>query len=132
MTLERSFRFPATPDAPRLARRSMDGWLNERVGPARADDARLLASELVSNAVVHGNVPEGETITLIVEGSGSTVRIVVEQPTSASPARVVEPPAADRGGFGLQLVARLADSWGVEPGVPGKVWFAISGQDPPV
>jgi anti-sigma regulatory factor (Ser/Thr protein kinase) len=129
--LERSFRFPVTSDAPRLARLSMDGWLNEHVGPDRADDARLLASELVANAVLHGDVPEGEVITLSVERSDSTVRIVVEQPTSASPARVVEPSATREGGFGLQLVAHLADSWGVEQGVPGKVWFVISGPDWP-
>lgn len=110
----------------------MDGWLSGRVRPDLADDARLLASELVSNAVLHGDVPEGEAITLSLEASDSTVRIVVEQPTSASPARGVEPSATGDGGFGLHLVARLADSWGVEQGVPGKVWFAISGQDPPV
>jgi serine/threonine-protein kinase RsbW len=129
--LELSFRFPATAEAPRLARQAMDGWLTERVGPERANDARLLASELVSNAVRHGDVPDGEVITLSVQASDSTVRIVVEQPTSTSPALMLEPSAAPEGGFGLNLVARLADSWGVEHGVPGKVWFSIVRHNPP-
>jgi anti-sigma regulatory factor (Ser/Thr protein kinase) len=129
--MELSFRFPATAHAPRRARQAMDEWLTERVAPERVADARLLASELVTNAVRHGDVPDGDAITLSLQVSDSTVRIVVEQPTSASPALVLEPPTAREGGFGLNLVARLADSWGVEHGVPGKVWFAVVAQDPP-
>jgi anti-sigma regulatory factor (Ser/Thr protein kinase) len=129
--LKLSFQFPATAEAPRLARQAIDGLLPERLQPERADDARLLASELVSNAVRHGDVPEGKAITLSIQVSDATVKIAVQQPTPASPALILEPSAAGAGGFGLNLVARLADSWGVEHGVPGKVWFAIVGQDPP-
>jgi len=123
--LELSFRFPATTDAPRLARQAVDGWLTERVEPERADDARLLASELVTNAVRHGEIPEGGIISVGVQARGATVRIVVEQPTSASATEMREPSAGKGGGFGLHLVDRLADAWGVEHGVPGKVWFVV-------
>ena len=102
----------------------MDGWLNDRMGPERADDARLIVSELVSNAVRHGGVPQGRDIVLGVHASESSVKIVVEQPTRAH-AHMVEPSAEREGGIGLTIVDRLADSWGVELGVPGKVWFAI-------
>ena len=40
-------------------------------------------------------------------------------------AHMVEPFPDQDGGLGLHLVDRLADSWGVEHGVPGRVWFAI-------
>jgi anti-sigma regulatory factor (Ser/Thr protein kinase) len=123
--LELSFRFPATTDAPRLARQAVGAWLTERVEPERAHDARLLTSELVTNAVRHGGIPEGGVISLGVEASGSSVRIVVEQPTSAWPAEMRQPSADRGGGIGLHLVDRLADSWGVEHGVPGKVWFVV-------
>lgn len=123
--MQLSFRLAATPDAPRLAREAMDGWLNERLEPQRADDARLLTSELVSNAVRHGKLPSHGIVTVDVEASGSAVTVTVEQPTTTSDARIVEPAVEREGGFGLRLVDRLADSWGVEREIPGKVWFSI-------
>jgi anti-sigma regulatory factor (Ser/Thr protein kinase) len=123
--LERSFRFPATADAPRLARQALDGWMNALVGAERADDARLLTSELISNAIRHGDVPSGGGLTVSVQADDSTLTIGVEQPTSAAPAQVVEPWDDRSGGYGLRLVDALADSWGVEEGVPGRVWFEL-------
>ena len=128
--LERSIRIPATSDAPRLGRQALDGWLQGLVGGARAEDARLIATELVSNAVRHGSIPADEVITLSLGTSDGTVRIVVEQPTSTSSARIAERSDERKGGFGLLLVDRLADAWGVEHGKPGRVWFAIVGSDP--
>jgi anti-sigma regulatory factor (Ser/Thr protein kinase) len=101
------------------------------MGPARADDARLIATELVANAVRHGGISAVDDITLSLGTDNGTVTIAVEQPTSASSARVAQPSAAREGGFGLLLVDRLADSWGVEHGRPGRVWFAIMGPEPP-
>ena len=128
--LELSIQIPATPDAPRLGRQALDGWLQQLVGPGRADDARLIATELLSNAVRHGDIPPGEALTLSLETSDGTVTIIVEQPTSASSARIADRSEQAAGGFGLLLVDRLADSWGVEHGRPGRVWFAIVGPDP--
>jgi anti-sigma regulatory factor (Ser/Thr protein kinase) len=124
--LERSFRIPATPDAAHVAREELDGWVNERLGAVRGDDVRLLASELVSNAVRHGNVPTGGDLTLGIHANDSTLTISVEQPTSASLAQLREPSEDREGGFGLCLVDALADSWGVKAEAPGKVWFAMS------
>src|SRR5687768_13492779 len=47
--------------------------------------------------------------------------------TSASLAQVVDPSEDREGGYGLRLVDALADSWGVEPGAPGRVWCTMSG-----
>jgi phosphoserine phosphatase RsbU/P len=131
-TLERSIRIPATPDAPRRGRQALDGWLPHVVAPTRADDARLIATELMSNAVRHGGITAQDDITLSLGTDNGTVTIVVEQPTSASSARIADPSSTEReGGFGLMLVDRLADSWGVEHGRPGRVWFAIMEPEPP-
>lgn len=125
--MERSFRFPATADAPRLARHELDGWLNDLLGPDRADDVRLLTTELITNAIRHGGVRGDDDITLDVEASGASVTIAVTQPTSPDGARMrlgdVEAP--ETGGFGLQLVDRLANEWGVDRGTPGSVWFGV-------
>ena len=77
-------------------------------GHARVDDAELIVSELVTNALRHGAAPLHLTIDLD-EGA---VRIAVRQGrTALRPA----PRAADPlrpGGQGLRIVAALADSWG--------------------
>jgi len=85
----------------------------------------------MSNAVRHGGISAHDDITLSLGTDNGTVTIVVEQPTSASSARIADPSAEREGGFGLMLVDRLADSWGVEHGKPGRVWFAIMGPDRP-
>jgi anti-sigma regulatory factor (Ser/Thr protein kinase) len=91
----------------------------------KVDVARLLVTELVTNAVQHG----AGTVVLHVARDGVRVRVHVEDESPDLPV-VVEPkqPWPDRGA-GMRLVAALADSWGVAPrgdGQPGKrVWFAL-------
>jgi anti-sigma regulatory factor (Ser/Thr protein kinase) len=123
--MEGSFRFPANVDASRLARRALDGWVNDLVGPQRGDDLRLLATELISNVVRHGDVSEGEDILLDVETSESSVTVIVGQPTSVERVAMRSGEESREGGFGLQLVDRLSDEWDVHQGTPGSVWFGV-------
>lgn len=83
-----------------------DGWRR----------ARLLVSELATNAVRHGSgriellivpTPQGLRFCVCDEGGGVRER---------------RPPGED-GGFGLHLVADLADRWGQEP--TRDVWFEV-------
>ncbi|HSL10909.1 MAG TPA: ATP-binding protein [Actinomycetota bacterium] len=127
--MERSFRIPATPDASRVARQALDGWLNDLVGRDRADDVRLLTTELVSNAIRHGGVPQGSDITVDVAAFESSVTVFVRQPTSVERVALRTGGAPEEGGLGLQLVDRLADGWGVEHGIPGSVWFGVLGSE---
>lgn len=89
--------------------------------------ARLLASELVSNAYRYATGPIG----LDVLGSPARLRVEVTDSNPAPPRLVA--PVPDRsgdlgGGRGLLLVDRLADRWGHHPNdpLPGKVvWFEL-------
>lgn len=99
----------------RLAR----GWSTERL-----DVARLLISELVTNAVLHG---EGE-VELTIRGAAGAIRVEVSdrnphlRPTPGRPG----PRPRFEGGRGLQIVAAAADDWGSCPDGPGKtVWFQL-------
>lgn len=96
------------------------------------DDAQLLVSELVGNAVRHG----GEEIRLEVleeltdESRAEdllTVRVYDDGPDL--PARPLEPSRADMvGGRGLRLIDRLAVRWGIEPDQDGRgktVWCSL-------
>lgn len=86
--------------------------------------ARLLVSELVTNALQHGS---GE-VTVAVVREGGVFRVEVRDGSRVMPV-LLEGSSLMEHGFGLRLVAAFAGSWGVEPradGRPGKqVWFAL-------
>lgn len=94
--------------------------------------AELGVSELVTNALLHGEPP----ITVRVRGTVQHPRIDVRD-SSLEPPVLPAPVPADGDqdellltyGRGLALVARSADAWGAEIEDDGKiVWFAPSGQ----
>ncbi|WP_232627218.1 ATP-binding protein [Streptomyces alfalfae] len=78
---------------------------------APTDDARLVVSELVSNAIIHGS---GD-VRLRLQHDDSELRIRVTDDSTA-PARRRRESAAGLGGRGLNLVACLALRWGVADG----------------
>ncbi|MGI5441183.1 ATP-binding protein [Streptomyces shenzhenensis] len=91
-----------------------------------ADDAILVLSELVTNAIAHSG---GSRITCRVHVLGGRVRIEVEdERRGASVPAVREPDVDDQGGRGLLLVSRLSDAWGVGEAPDGKgrvVWADV-------
>jgi anti-sigma regulatory factor (Ser/Thr protein kinase) len=89
------------------------------LGSDQRDDAALMVSELLTNALVHGI---GE-ISLGIDADGDTVRVEVSDEGSVR----VEPsptPGA-HGGWGLRIIDELADEWGVLAGST-KVWFRLT------
>ena len=84
--------------------------------------AVLLASELVTNAVVHARGP----ICLTVHTDAHWVRIEVEDPGHRPPVlRAATLDAVD--GRGLLVVDKLATDWGTERRAAHKVvWFEIA------
>ena len=98
--------------------------LRSQLGRDRTDDAALLISELVTNAVKYG--PEEGEIRVIITRDGVGVRFTVHDP-GAGPLPEMRPsdsPPHEGGGHGLRLVDRVADRWGVERGST-RVWFEI-------
>jgi anti-sigma regulatory factor (Ser/Thr protein kinase) len=120
---------PATAQAAPLARSALDEAILPHGLHARIDDARLVITELVTNAVRHGELRSGDdVIRLVIETDDDALYVEVKQPTPAIGVRPIEPRLDDPtsvGGFGLRLVDVTADQWGVEPGPPGHVWFQI-------
>jgi hypothetical protein len=93
-----------------------DGWL---------EDARLVLTEIIGNAVRHADWnPRPGEILLRFDADDARLRVEVEQPTTAAGVRVMELPVGDAlGRFGLRIVAMTADDWGHDDGPPGMVWF---------
>jgi anti-sigma regulatory factor (Ser/Thr protein kinase) len=109
---------------PREARDHVRAFLDSQDLNGEAEQAALvIASELVTNAVVHGSAP----ITLEVALLDHTLHLAVHDGDAC--AAVVAIGRADRGdtsGRGLKLVASLARCWGVQANTDGKrVWAEI-------
>lgn len=87
------------------------------------DDAQLVVSELVSNAVVHGREPLRVRLTL----TRASVYITVHD-GDPQPPRMRNPPPGDiTGGRGLRIVAAVSQQWGCAIGRHGKnVWCSLA------
>jgi len=82
--------------------------------------AGLVVSEMVTNALLHGNGP----LDVSVEVRADHVRIAVGDhgsPLNGDRLAPRLPGGLAEGGRGLAIVALLASSWGVTPRPPGKV-----------
>ena len=117
--------------ARRFVRETLRSWeVPDRHGRL-VDDAVLLTSELVTNAIVHAGTPLQVTCRMDDEEIEVAVR-------DSHPARTIgeEPVAADNAertsGRGLMLPAALASSWGVSYARTAKaVWFRLATNDKP-
>ena len=91
-----------------------------------ADDAEIITSELVTNAVRHacGNDTETIGITLTHAGSPATVTIAVSDSCPHGPVRR-DTPASGEQGRGPQIVEALSARWGWRPEDGGKAVFAV-------
>src|SRR4051794_23884945 len=88
----------------------LEGSINEE----QLSELRLLVTELLTNSVRHG-VSEPDWITLDVEIYANSLRVVVSDPGPGFKRAPIQEPHPDRpGGWGLCLVDRIADRWGVE------------------
>jgi anti-sigma regulatory factor (Ser/Thr protein kinase) len=119
-------RFDLDSTAPARARAFLSQVLQ---GTNRLGDVLLAASELVTNAVVHGDADVAPHVTLRAERRGSLTRVVVEHAGAATIGEVGEPPSPERfTGRGLSIVARVATRMGVATtGGSVKVWFEVEG-----
>jgi anti-sigma regulatory factor (Ser/Thr protein kinase) len=101
------------------ARRFVERAVGAMLSGERLDDLKLVVTELVENAYVHGR---GE-IVLRLRPRRDAVRVeVVDQGRGA---RVgIREQNRDPGGWGLRLVDQLAESWGVHNGIT-HVWAVV-------
>jgi serine/threonine-protein kinase RsbW len=99
--------------------------LHPVLGPERLEDLRLVLSELVTNAIVHG---QGAVVDVRLTAEGGIVRGEVVDGGEGFEA---PPPGGlgDEGGRGLGIVATLTRRWGVEHGST-HVWFELDGGSP--
>ena len=107
----------------REARQWLDRFLRARaVSSAQREDARLVLSELVTNALVHGEDPP------VVRAAFTESRLELSVTDAGDRLPTVLPVDPDRiGGFGLHVVDQLSTAWGVSPFPGGKTVWATLG-----
>ena len=100
--------------------------LEQRLEPEVLDDIRLLVSELVTNAIRHADAPSGGQVAVDVSIKGDSVRVEVADPGSGfEPEPRNDDGSSKAGGWGLYLVDRIADRWGIIRNRMNRVWFEI-------
>jgi anti-sigma regulatory factor (Ser/Thr protein kinase) len=94
----------------------------------RLDDAVLMVSELVTNAIVHSNSRQpGGTVTVSVLESADGVQVEVADCGSELSTPVVRADRYATDGHGLFLVQSLADQWGyLRDEACTVVWFRLA------
>jgi anti-sigma regulatory factor (Ser/Thr protein kinase) len=112
------------PDSAAEARRALAD-VSDRLSPRRLDDARLLVSELVTNAIRHAGLGAGDVIKLIVVAGERTLRIEVCDPGAGFELVEPVPDPARPSGWGLYLVRELSDRWGMDRDEQTRVWFEL-------
>jgi len=88
------------------------------------ESIRLLVTELVTNSVRHA---DAGTVELAVLVGSQRVRVEIANPGSQFEPALRKNDASSTDGWGLFLVDRLSDSWGVVEEKPGsqRVWFEV-------
>ena len=113
---------PSEPGSVARARTEVCKAIEPDLEDGQVETLRLLVSEVVTNAVRHGNSTSDVELNA---RWNSEVRVEVsDHGEGFTP--VPRMGAFDEpGGFGLYLVGRLAHRWGVETNASTRVWFVL-------
>jgi anti-sigma regulatory factor (Ser/Thr protein kinase) len=114
---------PFRPEAVREAR-SIVRHYGRGLDTAIVEDAELLASEVVTNAVRHG----GPAIEFAVAVDAASMTVRVSDGSRSLPALRNDSAFDEPSGRGLRMVDQVATEWGVElvAGDGKTVWFRLN------
>lgn len=113
-------RLPRDPTCPAVARRLVEGHVRDDLDDRQTDAAMLIVSELVTNALVHG---EG-AIVLVMSRHGDRLRIEVSDEGRPQRIGIVTGERRGAGGRGLFIVDQLASRWSNTAGT-ARVWAEL-------
>jgi hypothetical protein len=106
------------------ARRMVDRAVAQWGLPALRDTARLVVTELVSNAVRHGTATATAAVEVTLTRQDDAVYVSVRDRSRRLPKSGGPVPATMEGGRGLLVVGIMSRAWGSTPTPDGKVVWA--------
>jgi anti-sigma regulatory factor (Ser/Thr protein kinase) len=117
---------PSIPGSVPVARLHVQAALGSRGLGEDADDAEIITSELVTNAVQHlgDNGTQTIEVTITYAESPAAVTIAVSDSSPRGPIRR-DTTAGSEQGRGLQIIEALSVHWGWRQEGGGKVIFAV-------
>ena len=106
---------PFSPESASRVRAALESWLDHR-GSDRdvVDDARLIATELVGNAVRHASPLNNGTVLVRWREEDSTLVLSVADGGGPTRPHKENPSLEDVHGRGLRIVETLSNRWWVE------------------
>ena len=125
-TAERVIVLPATAAAAGVARRELAAT------PGLAGEigykVLLLSSELIAVLVASAESQPDVLLRLSVSVSPERVRVAVagDVPQASADALLHSRETPSLGGYGLQIVDRMADAWGCAGGDGAQIWFELA------
>jgi anti-sigma regulatory factor (Ser/Thr protein kinase) len=120
---EACFVSVSTSKAPAAARAAARDLLGGRLTPSQVDDALLVVSELVTNAVRHAPRGADARVTLHLGRTGRCLRGEMCDDGPGFDVVLQRPAPTDPGGRGLLLVDTLVSRWGTSVADGHCVWF---------
>ena len=115
-------KLPLSIKAPGQARRELETTYAQTMERPLLDDVKLMASELVTNAVQHSGCAEGDPLSLRANVVDGVLRVALGDRGSTTDrveARSTNPPS------GLGVVRLLSDRWSSYRDGLFTVWFEI-------
>ncbi|MEA2468302.1 MAG: hypothetical protein QOJ57_2428 [Thermoleophilaceae bacterium] len=115
-------------EAPCVVRELLTDRLGDTTSEETLHDLHLLATELVTNAVLHAHVGDAGRLAVRVITGPDAVRVSVTDPGAETTPEVQDIDPSVPGGMGLFLVEQISADWGVHrmPGGASEVWFELA------
>jgi anti-sigma regulatory factor (Ser/Thr protein kinase) len=117
-----AFRHPAEPAALARVRHEVREVLRGGVPPETLGQVVLLVSELTTNAVRHTDSP---WFSVELDRRDDVLHVEVRDGGRGPDGAAGERDPDRAGGWGLQLVERIADDWGLEVAGGTRAWFDV-------
>ncbi|WP_051812163.1 ATP-binding protein [Kitasatospora sp. MBT63] len=119
-------QFPGVPEAVGCARKLVRDALHRL---PQVDDAELIVSELVTNAILHSRSGAGGVLWVEIRRRRGVIRIAVtDEGAAGSEPSYRSTEEVDDFGRGLAIMAGLADNWGASSDVDDSqtVWAELA------
>lgn len=118
-------RLPVHLGAAREARRALRERLHA-LDPKSLETLQLLTSELVTNGANHAGLEPADRMGLQVRARGDWIRVeVIDRGRRFEPHVPLSKSPGDTSGWGLFMLDRASERWGISHGHERHVWFEL-------